>query len=337
MFSMAAILAGGGCIAFPIDITVAICTYNRARLLERTLAAMTRMSIPQDTRWELIVVNNNSNDATDSVIESFAQSLPIRHLFEARQGISHARNCAIGAATGDYIVWTDDDVIVGTGWLSAYVDAFRRRPDAAIFGGNVFPEFEGGTPKWISESFHLPLVGWSFAYRNFGDAPHEITAAGGPRPFGANCAVRLPEQRAHLYDTRFGLGTGRTGEETMVIDAILGEGHIGYWVPKAAVKHWIPRERQALNALGRCCAAHGETGEYSALLQKPYAGPLIFGVPRWLWRRVSVNALKYWTSRVFCSPSIWVRHYMAFGIDKGALQFWWTRRRGNGGAGAMPH
>jgi len=319
-----------------MDVTVAICTYNRARSLERTLASMARMSVPPGTEWELIVVNNNSNDATDSVIESFAKSLPIRRVFESRQGLSHARNRAVGVANGAYIIWTDDDVIVEPEWLSTYIEAFRRWPEAAVFGGNVLPEFEGGAPKWLSQSFHLPLVGWSFAYRDFGDAPLEMKAGGGPRPFGANCAIRIAEQKAHLYDGGIGPGTGRMGEETLVMDAILNEGHIGYWVPKVAVKHCIPRERQALSALGRYCAAHGETGEYSARRQGTRTGPLMFGVPRWLWRRISTDAIRYWTCRVCCRPPVWVKHYMAYAFDKGAFRYWRARRRENGGDAAVP-
>jgi len=80
-------------------ITVAICTWNRARLLDQTLNHMRNLQIPPDVDWELLVVNNNCTDQTDTVIERYEGDLPIRRLFEARPGLSHARNRALAGGT----------------------------------------------------------------------------------------------------------------------------------------------------------------------------------------------------------------------------------------------
>src|SRR5437763_8482181 len=98
-------------------VTIAICTYNRAESLRRTLASLADMRAPDGISWELIIINNNATDDTDTVIDSFVDRLPIRREFEIRQGQSHARNRAIDVANGDYVIWTDDDVIVDVGWL----------------------------------------------------------------------------------------------------------------------------------------------------------------------------------------------------------------------------
>src|SRR6266536_6078206 len=90
-------------------ITVAICTWNRCELLQTALEQLTRLLVPVDIEWELLVVNNNSTDATSSAIAPFASRLPVRELFEPKPGKSHALNLAIGEAAGDYILWTDDD------------------------------------------------------------------------------------------------------------------------------------------------------------------------------------------------------------------------------------
>ncbi len=137
-------------------ITIAICTWNRAYLLSNTFAQMHKMLIPHGLKWELLVVNNNCTDHTDEVIASFSAKLPIRRIFEPTPGLSNARNAAVRAATGDYIIWTDDDVLVNEFWLSAYAEAFQRWPDAAVFGGPVTPWFADTPPKWITEAW--PLV-----------------------------------------------------------------------------------------------------------------------------------------------------------------------------------
>ena len=49
-------------------VTVAICTWNRAALLNQCLQQMTQLKIPDGVQWELVVVNNNCTDTTDSVL-----------------------------------------------------------------------------------------------------------------------------------------------------------------------------------------------------------------------------------------------------------------------------
>ncbi len=123
------------------EVTVAICTWNRAELLDQTLTRMHTLRIPADLEWELLVVNNNCSDNTDAVIAIHQGVLPVRRVFETKPGLSNARNCAAAAARGDLIVWTDDDVLVDEGWLTAVVGAARRYPHAAAFGGPIEPWF----------------------------------------------------------------------------------------------------------------------------------------------------------------------------------------------------
>ena len=83
--------------------TIAVCTWNRARMVEQTLLSFTRLQIPPGVDWEVVVVNNNSPDNTAAVLESFVTRLPLRHVLETRQGIAHARNRAALEARGDIV------------------------------------------------------------------------------------------------------------------------------------------------------------------------------------------------------------------------------------------
>ena len=145
-------------------VTIGICTYNRAESLRRTLDSLTALQMPKDVVWEILIVNNNSTDHTDEVIAEYRHRLPVRREFEPRPGKSNALNRAIDAANGEYILWTDDDVVVGPGWLTAYVDAFRRRPEAALFGGPITPKLKAPGQPWVAESF-LGLAGAVAAIR----------------------------------------------------------------------------------------------------------------------------------------------------------------------------
>ena len=59
-------------------ISVAICTWNRAQLLDQTLDHLTRVRIPEGAEWEVLVVNNNCTDNTDRVLEKHFSHLPLR-------------------------------------------------------------------------------------------------------------------------------------------------------------------------------------------------------------------------------------------------------------------
>lgn len=114
---------------FAMRFTVAVCTWNRAALLPGALERLARVRPPPGA-WEVLVVDNNSTDDTESVLEAFAGRLPLRRAFEPEQGLSHARNTAVRLARGDYIVWTDDDALVDADWLTAYGRAVEQHPDA---------------------------------------------------------------------------------------------------------------------------------------------------------------------------------------------------------------
>ena len=118
-------------------ITVAICTRNRAELLCRAMDTIVALTIPAGVEWELIVIDNGSTDNTAEVLAGYKDRLPIRRVYEPVAGLSNARNRAVVEARGDYICWTDDDVLLDRGWLLKYHEAFARFPEIAYFGGPI--------------------------------------------------------------------------------------------------------------------------------------------------------------------------------------------------------
>ena len=138
-----------------MKITVIICTWNCAELLDRTLKSLRHLHIPEGVSWELLVVNNNSPDNTDAVLDQHMRHLPLRRLFEANQGLSNARNRALTEARGDLIIWTDDDVLVDPHWLAEYHAAAQNWPEAGYFGGMIEPIFEAPPPKWLRRNLDL--------------------------------------------------------------------------------------------------------------------------------------------------------------------------------------
>jgi glycosyltransferase involved in cell wall biosynthesis len=294
--------------------TVAICTWNRASLLPRILERLTRLRHPA-CAWEVLVVNNNSTDDTDRVLEAFAGRLPLRRAFEPRQGLSHARNTVVRHAEGDYIVWTDDDALADAGWLAAYARAVERHPEAAVFGGPVRPRFEGTPPPWLAEAWRE--IGAAFAARDLGEEPFELDQTG-ELPYGANYVIRAREQRLHPYDPALGrsLKGGALGEETAVIRAVLASGVSGWWVPDASVEHWIAKERQTVRYLRSYYSLQGST------FHRWHAdgGPTFRGRPLWLWRRILRTELAYTRARLTGDPHRWLKPLVEVSILRGSTR-----------------
>lgn len=300
------------------DVTVAVCTWNRAQSLGRTLHGLRALRIPPGLTWEVLVVNNNCTDATDSVIAAFAGPLPIRGLHEPRQGLSHARNRAVAEARGDYILWTDDDAVPEPGWLSAYADAFRTWPEAAVFGGPIMPDFEDGPPDWLAAALDSGRIADAYARRDLGPAPAPLSAEGNLVPYGANYAIRTAEQRTFPYDHRLGFHGHDmvNGEETAVVTAILGAGFEGRWVPGARVRHVIPKARQTAAYLRDYFVGAGRTAVRRAALADPASVPT---APRGLLRQALVSRLAYYFTRATAAPGVWCVALDRAASDRGRL------------------
>ena len=76
--------------------------------------------------------------------------MPLRYLFEGRQGKSNALNTGMAAARAAIIVFTDDDVEVDRGWLESGVRPLLERQDIDYTGGPVRPIWGAPPPAWLN-------------------------------------------------------------------------------------------------------------------------------------------------------------------------------------------
>ena len=232
-----------------MHLTVGICTWNRADLLDGTLASLAKVHIPAGITWDVIVANNNSTDHTEEVLDRHAGQLPLVRLFIAQQGKSHALNEVVCHLAGDLVLWTDDDVRLSADWIVRYVEAAQRWPEAAFFGGQIIPRFLAAEPDWLRPAWHI--LSGVYAARELGDEPFAFDCQ--RLPFGANMAARVAVQKQCRYDPEL----GRRGdlllscEETALMKQWLSEGHVGMWVPRSRVEHIITPERMELDYIRR--------------------------------------------------------------------------------------
>jgi len=118
-------------------LTVIIPTYNRSDILKKCIDALTRQSFPED-QYEIIVVDDGSGDDTRTVVD-FANkhcAAAIRYLWQPNTGANAARNQAIRHASGQLLLFVNDDTIATSTMLSAHVKTHQNHIDenTAVLG-----------------------------------------------------------------------------------------------------------------------------------------------------------------------------------------------------------
>jgi len=191
-------------------------------------------------------VNNASSDETDSVVKSFFSKLPITLIYQPLLGKSNGLNAGIRVATGDLIIFSDDDVEVGYEWISSYMDTFSKVQGNFYFGGPVEVGFEGGqlNPE-ISSNELVPL---SIRGINYGKENIILTGCGASTPFiGLNWGV--PRAAFDLVG-EFNVGLGphpdffcRTGEESDIMRRLNQEGFKPMYIATASIKHCNSKQK----------------------------------------------------------------------------------------------
>lgn len=142
------------------DISVVICTYNRADYIGEAMSSLYNQTLARD-RFEVILVNNNSTDHTATVCKDFIAAHPdaaFTYLEEMRQGASFARNTGAAIAQSSLLCFMDDDAVAAPDYLEKIIAFFEQHPDAGGLGGRIIPRYIPEEPKWMSH-FVSSLVG----------------------------------------------------------------------------------------------------------------------------------------------------------------------------------
>lgn len=116
----------------PPVVSVVIPAYNAERWLRETIDSVLVQSLPD---FELIVINDASNDETGNVAKS-AGDQRIRVVDNERNiGVASSRNVGIEVSRGEFIAFLDADDIAVPHRLERQVGFFRRNLDIGICGG----------------------------------------------------------------------------------------------------------------------------------------------------------------------------------------------------------
>lgn len=309
------------------QLTILICTHNRADLLARTLASLNAAKHPA-IPVHILVAANACTDDTVARIEAYrAQQgeqgwLPIQIIEVPTPGKSHALNRAIPEIGTDLTAFVDDDHRVDENYLVAIEQAAQTWPDAGLYCGRILPDWDGSEPDWVHDEGPYRIYPLPVPRFDQGDMPREITAETGPIPGGGNLVVRRRVfELAGQFSTELGphghdLGGGEDSEYVL---RALSRGVRCQYAPDIVQHHYVDTERLRLGYL------------LKKSYQRTRSTSRIHGngrVPLFMWRKLaeygfhSVFSLS-WAKRRF----YWVRTAAALGEVQGRRE---SGHRGRG-------
>ena len=119
----------------PVNCSVLICTYNRAALLQGTLESLCHQTL-QRSAFEVIVVDDGSQDGTCDIVGGFEPRLNLRYAYQCNSGLASARNHALFLSQGEIVILIDDDDVAAPELLAEHLGSHQAHPqdNVAVLG-----------------------------------------------------------------------------------------------------------------------------------------------------------------------------------------------------------
>lgn len=140
--------------------SIIVPTYNRPEQLAQCLQSFVELEYPRD-KFQVIVVNDSMEISVESIVSPFQSQLNLILLTQENSGPAIARNTGSFAATGKFLVFTDDDCTVATDWLQTLETRFTKTPDCLI-GGRII----NALPDNIYSTASQQLIDYLYSYYN---------------------------------------------------------------------------------------------------------------------------------------------------------------------------
>ena len=222
------------------QISAIICTHNRDRYLGAAIDSLLGQNFPGS--FEVIVIDNASEDHTRQVVEARETNPRLKYIYEPTLGLSVARNRGAKEANGEIFAYLDDDAVASPQWLGVLYEAYQNNQKLAIAGGKVYLIWPEGInpPPWLSSG----LAG-NLGYYDLGDSPVKIDTPG-LTPRGLNYSIRRTFlEQIGGFDTNLGRVGKKllSNEELHTTELALKQGWQVSYLPEALVGHNVAPER----------------------------------------------------------------------------------------------
>lgn len=119
-----------------LTVSVVVPTYNRRDRLARLLRTLDTMS-SADQRFEVVVVVDGATDGTEELLRTLRLGFRLVVISQPNRGPAAARNRAIDAASGEVLLFLDDDVIPTSGLIERHLELHRQDRRLVVIGRMV--------------------------------------------------------------------------------------------------------------------------------------------------------------------------------------------------------
>ena len=205
-------------------ISVIIPTIDRGEFLVDTIQQLKRQSVKN---FEIIVVDQSvSYEKSVQLKINDLSAKSIRYFRVFPRSVTAAKNFGIKKATGDIIIFLDDDIKIKKDFIKNHINAYKKYPDAGAIAGRV-----------LQDGF--PVIDNVLKFNEYGQSEGTYTGTkdGYTNTFpGGNCSVRKKiALEVGGFDTRYYGGSFR--EESDFANKIYSAGHRIYYYHKAEIFH----------------------------------------------------------------------------------------------------
>jgi GT2 family glycosyltransferase len=232
----------------PPTASVVIVTRGRPKRVLRTVLSILGCRYPHD-RYDVIIVDTpeEGQPPLDFSNENLPADATVRVVVEPTQGISLGRNRGLQEATGEYVVFADDDVDVDPNWLPTIIAGFSAGDRVDAVSGPTLPAaIETPTERWF-EGFGGLQRGYETRVYSLDDPPADqplFPFIPGALGSGRSMAFRRDEfRRLGGFDPVLGPPTPTlAGEDIEGLLRFVLNGRQVVHEPAALVWHAHPRE-----------------------------------------------------------------------------------------------
>jgi len=269
------------------QVTIVICTFNRAELLPETLPSLSNQTIDK-TLFNILFINNNSTDNTHAIIKKFcSEQKNAQIITETKQGLSHARNRGFVESKTKWIAYIDDDAKISENYIEKLLATIKYYNFDCI-GGIYLPWYKYGKPTWYLDRYAsngelLPETG-----------PLENEYASG----GVLTVKKSVLEHLGGFPSTLGMHGGKIayGEEIHLQDSMRKAGYKIGFNPELIIYHLVSRSKMSPWWFVKRGFAEGR--DYWNIHETEINGKILFKLLYRFFYNFFVNGLKY-SLRIF--------------------------------------
>lgn len=245
-------------------ISVVLCCYNSAKRLQSTLEHLAKQKVPTQILWEIIIVDNNSDDNTThfakKIWENLHVSVPFKIISEQQQGLSFARKTGVVASKYKYILFCDDDNWLEENYIASAYEIMESNPQIGVLGSQSKVVSNGEIPFWFPSYQKDYAVGvqniesGDVTFRRF--------------VWGAGLVLRKSVLEKFYELNIYSLLTGRkekqllSGDDSEMCFWFIWSGYKLWYDENLVLQHFMPQNRLTKKYLKKMLEGHQEAQKY---------------------------------------------------------------------------